>query len=89
MPNPDIIHLIASTGGAFGTACYAGHFRHRIREKYGIQGNLRGDICTHLWCSPFALCQETEELYHQNKIMNGTIDFTKAPYIQVMTDIPE
>ena len=83
--SPDALQAIASAGGALGTACYAGHFRKQIREKYSIEGDLRGDICTHLWCSPCALCQETAELKFQNDILNGNIEATKAPYVQVMT----
>ena len=86
IPSPDAIQAIISFGGALGTACYAGHFRRKVREKYSIQGTLHGDVCTHLWCSPCALCQETAELRHQNDIINGNEDFSKAPFIQVMTD---
>jgi Cys-rich protein (TIGR01571 family) len=83
VPSPDIVQSIISIGGALGTACYAGNFRKKIREKYLIDGTLRGDICTHFWCSPCALCQETAELKYQNEVI---IDTTKAPYIQVMTE---
>ena len=82
--SPDTLQAIASLGGALGTACYAGHFRKQLREKYAIEGNLRGDICTHMWCSPCALCQETAELKYQNDVLNGNIEATKAPYVQVM-----
>ena len=86
IPNPDVLQILMSIGGSLGTACYAGHFRRKIREKYNITGSLQGDICTHMWCSPCALCQETAELRHQNDIVNGNIDFTKAPYIQIMLE---
>lgn len=86
VPGPDAVQSIVSFGGALGTACYAGHFRKQLREKYNITGSLRGDVCTHLWCAPCALCQETAELKFQNDVLIGNEDFTKAPYIQVMTD---
>ena len=85
--SPDAIQAIASIGGTIGTACYAGHFRQQIRNKYSIEGNLSGDVCTHFWCSPCALCQETSELKYQNGNMNCYSDITKAPYVQVMQEV--
>ena len=84
--SPDVLQIIASLGGSLGTACYCGHFRKQLREKYNIDGNIKGDICTHFFCSPCALCQETAELKYQNDLINNVADFTKAPFIQVMTD---
>jgi len=84
--SPDALRATASLGGALGTACFAGHFRRKLRTKYGINGNLNEDICTHLLCSPCALCQETSELRYQNDILNGNIDATKAPFVQVMME---
>lgn len=66
----DILQNIVALGGSLGTACYSGNFRKRIREKYNIKGNLHGDICTHFWCSPCALCQETLEIHNRYFIEN-------------------
>ena len=79
---PDIINLLSSTGALIGTSCYAGHFRKQLRDKYNIEGSLTNDICTHMFCSPCALCQETAEIQKQHEIEQ---DFTKTPYVQVMT----
>jgi len=86
---PEMVQNIIGLGGSLGTACYAGHFRKRLREKYSIEGNLRGDICTHFLCSPCALCQETLEIESQNVPVSFSTTFDdnsdKVPYIQLMT----
>lgn len=82
----DAIQALSAIGGTISTSCYAGYFRKQLREKYSITGSLTNDICTHIWCSPCALCQESAELKYQNDIMNNDRDFTKAPYVQLMSD---
>ena len=86
-PGPNVIQMIVSFGGSLATACYAGNFRSRLREKYNINGSLREDICIHMWCSPCALCQETSELKYQNDLLNDFTkgSYTQGPYTQVMS----
>ena len=85
---PEIVQNAVAFGGSLGTACYAGNFRTRLREKYSIDGNLHADICTHIWCSPCALCQETMEINAQNRpfLYSAEINDSndKFPYVQVM-----
>ncbi len=36
--------------------------RKRLRFKYNIPNGRCGDFCTHFWCLPCAMCQESREI---------------------------
>ena len=71
---------------------YAGNIRTQIRDKYGIDGNVREDFCMHFCCSTCAVCQEAQEIRCQNSVnILDDIDYYQsaslipsAPTVSVM-----
>jgi len=41
---------------------YGGVRRVQLRKKFGLPGDTLNDVCSWLWCSWVALCQETRTL---------------------------
>lgn len=63
---PASLALIALALALFITlALYLARRRTALRERFGLEGSVRGDRCLYFFCTPCALAQETRTLMHE------------------------
>jgi len=53
--------------------CARTMIRGKVREKYGIEGSLVGDLCTHWCCGCCSIIQEASEITQRGDAPPGTI----------------
>ncbi|KAH0464912.1 hypothetical protein IEQ34_005015 [Dendrobium chrysotoxum] len=77
--------ILAFFPGAM-VACYACGYRKALRAKYKLQEAPCGDLTTHLFCHPCAICQEYREIRERSTGSTPPLIWTdmNAPTIQAM-----
>lgn len=81
--NPYMILACSSLFSSIGIGYFAGKNRQEIRKKYGINGSLDDDMCSHFICSPCGVCQEAQEIRERNKNVLD-YDYHAIPEPQIM-----
>lgn len=77
--------ILAFFPGAM-VACYACGYRKALRTKHKLQEAPCGDLTTHLFCHPCAICQEYREIRERSNDSTPSLIWTDmtAPPIQTM-----
>lgn len=68
-------------------ACYACGYRKALRAKYNLQEAPCGDLTTHIFCHPCAICQEYREIRERGGSSGSSLQLpaVSAPPVRIMS----
>jgi len=63
------------------------HYRHRVREMFGMEqtwGTAVGDCCAYWWCAPCAIVQEARQIEEAYAVDHKAIRELRATVTKVL-----
>lgn len=66
--NPIMISFMSTCISQALISQHAGSMRTQLRNKYNIDGSISNDYLMHFFCSPCAICEETQIIRNTNEL---------------------